>query len=368
MGNTSSIMIIDRYITKEILATAAAVTGVLVLIAMSNRFVAYLAKAAVGQMPAGLILQVMGLYIPEFIVLLAPLGLFIGILLAHGRMHADSEMTILLTSGFSWAKLLTNALKLAWIISLMSLVLTLWLVPKLVEQREEMFAQGEAAGIMQAITPGQFQTFNDGQVVFYVEDLQHDNKLAKIFIADQSSAEQATTITAQFGYLEKTADDQKYFLILKDGHRYTGKPGAANYTVVDFIEYGREIKLETAATQDIDRMKPSSQLWHSRNSNDQAELQWRLSMPLSALILTLIAVPMARVSPRQGRFAKFLPALVIYIGYYNLMSMAKRLLGSGSLPSIVGMWWVHALFLLLGMVILAQTSGRLHQVLKRSLK
>lgn len=357
-------MIIVRYITKEILLTFIAVTSVLLLVALSNRFIIYLAKAAVGQLPAGMILQTVGLYIPEFFGLLAPLGLFIGILLAHGRLHADNEITVMLTGGSNWADLVKIALTLALAIAGIVFILMVWIVPSVTEQREQILSQGESVGIMQAITPGQFQIFNDGKVVFYVEDVdENKTELRRVFIADNDDAAQAnTTITAQSGYLNRQEDEQSYFLVLKNGQRYTGQPGSADYTTIEFAEYGRELKAEAAVVGDFDRLKPSSELWFSDKIGDQAELQWRLAMPLSVLVLTVIAVPIAKVSPRQGRFAKFLPAILLYIVYYNLMTLAKRWVGAGILSPYLGIWSVHLLFLVVGGLLLAYTSGRLMQL------
>ncbi len=146
--------------------------------------------------------------------------------------------------------------------------------------------------------------------------------------------------------------------MLKDGYRYEGLPGKADYKVVRFKEYGRAISESKALTEnDSLRIKSTALLLKSRDPTEVAEFQWRLSLPLSVLILGLIAVPLARVKPRYGRFAKFLPAIAIYIIYYNLFTVSKRWVAASVLPGSIGVWWVHGLFFLFGLGLIAKDSG-----------
>lgn len=366
-------MIIGRYITKEIIINFLVVTSVLLFVALSNKFVSLLAKVAVGQLPSSLVFKVMGLYIPELLASLAPLGFFVAILFAYGRLHADSEMSVLFTCGINWADITKVALRLASVIAIGVLILTAWVMPNIAKTRDDVLTQGEAIGIMQAIVPGQFQVLDGGRLVFYVEDLEKNNKgrLAKIFIAEQPQAnateQEFSLITAASGYLEHkdiaVAKMQDFFLILKNGRKYTGMPGTNNYTVVEFAEYGRGIENSTEEpTLDQKELTPTLTLLRSHKLVEIAELQWRLSLPLSVLILGFISVSLAKVRPRQGRFAKFLPAILLYIAYFNLLIVTRRWVGAGILSPYYGIWSVHLGFFLLGCVLLANASGRLAQV------
>lgn len=372
-------MIVNRYISKEVLINFLAITCILLFVALSNQFISLLAKVAVGQLPANLVFNVILLYVPELLASLMPLGLFIAILFAYGRLHADSEMAVLFTCGFNWADLTKLILVLSTLVAMVVLTFTCWVIPNIAAYREKILAQGEALGIMQAIVPGQFQIIDEGRLMFYVEDLDKkpSQQLVNIFIAEQPQPNepnnQVSFITAARGYLqhkdtmeklEQKADD--FFLILKDGHRYTGTPGTLNYTVINFGEYGREIKTEEDQTKiNIEELLPTRLLLFSSKQEEIAELQWRLSLPISVIILGLLAIPLSKVSPRQGRFAKFLPAILLYIAYFNLMLVSKRWVGAGTLPARYGMWWVHCIFGLCGCILLAKVSGRLSQMLQK---
>lgn len=360
-------MILSRYFSREILLTFSAVCLVLVVIALSNKFVVFLSRAATGELPLALVLKVVGLHIPELVSMIMPLACFIAILLAHGRMHADNEITILQASGFDWFNLTRITLQVAVFIFFIDVLLTVWIVPMTTEYKERALAEGETVGMIQAITPGRFQMINDGRMVFYVEDVHSKTKeMSEVFIAEQplsepSSLDEWSLVTAQTANFNKVDAQGNHFLVLNQGQRYTGTPGEADYTVVTFDEYGREIKREVDPVPTYQRLKPSSELFQSKLLGDIAELQWRLSIPLSTLILALLAVPLARVRPRQGRFAKFLPGVLLYIVYYNLMTVSRRWLAIGVIPPSVGIWGIHFVMLCLGMGLLLKESGTLNQ-------
>ncbi len=49
------------------------------------------------------------------------------------------------------------------------------------------------------------------------------------------------------------------------------------------------------------------------------KLHWRLTLPIMCLVLALIAVPLARLRPRQGRYARVWLAVLIFFFYYNIV-------------------------------------------------
>lgn len=357
-------MIIARYITKEVLLNFLAITALLLFIALSNRFAAYLAKAATGELPVTLVFKVVGLYIPELLTYLIPLSFFIAILFAYGRLHAESEMTVLMSCGVSWGYISRLTLMLAAGVMVLTACLSLWWVPKMAVMREQALSEGEAFGMMQAVVPGRFQTMAEGKLVFYLEDVASKQNLLKgVFIAERPTnindnlKNGWTLITADQAKIERDATTKDFYLVLKQGYRYQGVPGSANYTIVKFDEYGRAMQPAPETQNEVLRMKDSASLFITKNPEETAELQWRLSLPLTVPILALLAIPLARVRPRHGRFAKFLPAIFLYIVYYNLFTVCKRWVAQGMVPGILGVWWIHLLFLGLGLYLLGRESG-----------
>lgn len=362
-------MIVSRYLTKEVLWAFFAISGILLLIALSNRFAVYLAKAATGELPLTLVLRLVWLYIPELLSFVIPLSFYLGILFAFGRLYADSEMIVLSASGFGWRYLSRITLMIAVFAMIIVAFLTFWLVPKIAGYRDKAMNQGEALAVVQSVLPGRFQSLEDGRLVFYLEDMDTKDKTLKgIFIAEQPKATPTgnkkgwALITAKEANVDQSPDKKDFYLVLRDGYRYQGTPGSADYTVVKFKEYGRAVKEESNTVMNAGfKLKSSKELLKSTELEDIAELQWRLSIPLSVPILALLALPLASVQPRQGRYAKFLPAILIYIVYFNLFTLSKRWIIAGILPTYIGMIWVHILFLLLALSLIAIKSGWLLQ-------
>ncbi len=323
----------------------------------------FLAKAASGKLPVTLVFKVVGMYIPELFGIMAPVAMFVAILFTHSRLHADSEVAVLLTSGFDWARLTRITFGLAALVAIAVAVVNITIVPKLAEAREKLLAEGQIAGVMQAITPGQFQTIDDNdQLVFYVENVLPNGKLENIFIAQQPNPEKEQddiiVLTARSADIKQLDTKNEFYLVLRNGYRYVGKPGAANYMVTSFDEYGRELKYASGPLPTYEYLRPTSQIMRSSDPVDVAEMQWRLSMPFAVLILALFAVPLAKVQPRQGRYAKFLPAVLIYMVYYNLLTVVKRYIAKGTIASLPGLWGIHLLFVLIALAMLFQVSGR----------
>lgn len=356
-------MIVARYITKEVAWTFLAITAILLLIALSNRFAAFLAKAATGELPIGLVFRLVWLYIPELLSFLIPLSFFLAILFAYGRMHADSEMTVFAACGMSSVHISRFTLILSLLVMLIVGWLCLFLVPALAEHREKAVSEGEALAVIQSTLPGRFQMFGEGNLVFYLEDMDSkSNKLKGVFIAEKPEQEKNkgawTLISAEEAHVEREAKTKDFYLVLKQGYRYQGKPGTGDYHIIKFAEYGRAVQQQMApASSELLRTKQSSTLAESSALEDLAELQWRLSIPLSVPLLALLAIPLARVSPRHGRFAKFLPAILLYIVYYNLFTLSKRWIVSQVLPSFIGVWWVHLSFFALALGLWIKESG-----------
>ncbi len=361
--------IIARYITKEIALASVTVTGLLFLILLSNRFSLYLGKAASGQMSVRLVFEILGLYTPELLSYLIPIGIYMGILFAYGRLYTDSEMIIFSACGVHTRKILGITLLCAALGVLVTGFLTLWVVPRVSLVRETMLTQGERLDLMGSLMPQRFQSIDDDQSIVYLEQVSK-KELKGVFIAikpvlsSDTEKEQAwvlvTAKTASFQADPSAQAKDDVYVVLKDGYRYQGLAGKANYSVIAFEEYGRALDNlnPSEAPSDNMRSKKSGDLLKLSDKEASAELQWRLSMPLSVFVLAVMAIPLSRVYPRQGRFSRFVPAVILYILYYNLFTVCRRWVASGVLVGYLGSWWVHAVFLGAGLFMLAR-DGKL---------
>lgn len=352
-------MIVFRYLSREVLVTLSAVSAVLLVIIMSGRFIKYLAQAAQGILDPGVLLLIMGFRIPGFLQLILPLGLFLGILLAYGRLYLESEMSALSAAGMSPQRLLAYTLAPALLVALLVGWLSLFLAPQGVGRVEQILNSQDALTEFDTLVPGRFQSMRGGTRVTYTERLSEDrSELGGVFISEQQLASDGkepraiALLVAEKGRQEIQADGSRY-LILENGYRYDGNPGEADYRAIQYDRYGVLLpKPEVGAEVGEREALPTAALLGSSDLRHQAELQWRLSIPLLALVVAVLAVPLARVNPRQGRFLKLLPAIFLYMAYLALLIAMRGQLEKGRLPPALGLWWVHALFLGVGLALL----------------
>jgi lipopolysaccharide export system permease protein len=365
-------MILFRYITKRIIVNLGAVTGVLLIIALSNRFSSYLAKTASGQLPIEWIFKLVGLHVPELLSLLLPLCLMMSLLFAYGKLYSNSEFIVMLSSGVSPKFIIKITLLVAVLVAGAVAYLTLYVNPLTSEKREKVIVEAENFALLQSVIPGRFQSLGDGKTVLYIEGLEtkHHSELRMnhVFIAELNDSnshlnqekDKATILIAEHAQEKKNELNRRY-LVLNDGYRYTGTPGTADYTVIRFSEYGRELQqAQQNDTQPViteHRSKPFLALFQSTHASDKAELGWRISLSLSAFILALLALPLSSVNPRQGRFAHFLPCILLYIVYYNFLIVGKRWASTSLMNPWLSMGSVHLAFFIYAVYQLKQWAG-----------
>lgn len=340
-----------RYLIRQIMVSMIAVSSILLLVFMSGRFIKYLADAAEGEIAAGVLFSIMGYRFPGFLELILPLGLFIGILLAYGRMYLESEMTVLFACGVSEGQLLKKTLIGAVPVMLVVGAMSLFVSPWGMKQVERIFNEQRKATEFEMLSPGRFQDFTSGNRVTYTEALSEDKKqLQGVFIAEYDrNGEGVTLITAKSGSQLIDAETGSRFLILEDGGRFQGTPGRLDYNETRFEAYGLKILSGEEGTRELEEGISTLALLSSEDPEQRALLHWRVSLPLIVPIVTLLAVRLSRVNPRQGRFFHLLPAMLVYITYLGLLIVARDALADQKVPEWIGMLWVHTLFLALGL-------------------
>jgi lipopolysaccharide export system permease protein len=339
---------VQRYVLREVVQTWLAVTGVLVAILVSNQLSRVLGQAADNQYGRHVVFDLIALGAIMNLSVIVPVGLLLALVLTLGRMYHDSEMTALQACGFAPARLLVPLYYFAGIIALGLGWLVFVQVPQ--ADREAQLLRQSALKEAQfgQLDAGRFRSFSGGDAVFYAERVDQEGVLHNVFVQRETAGriEVALADTATYS---KAALNGMHLVTLFNGRRYEGMPGRDDFRVIEFREHGIPIATpaDTAGTRDPDT-KPTRELLGSHDPSDIAQLQFRTSTPLMALVLTLIAVPLSRLRPRQGRYTRVGFAIVVYFVYSNLLSAAKVWVEKGDLPPIIGVWWVHLAALALG--------------------
>ncbi|MGB5621497.1 MAG: LPS export ABC transporter permease LptF [Gammaproteobacteria bacterium] len=345
--------IIDRYVIREVLRTAGGVTLVLLLILVGNQFTRVLARAAADRLPKEHVFQLMGLTSLEYLTVLLPLALFFSVILALGRMYQHSEMDALGACGIGPLRLYRP---LGWV-GLIVAALAAWLAFQIgpwVNHRIHLLKL-EAQRQMQVapVEPGRFRSTADGNLVFYARAADPDGLLHDVFI-QLRSGEMLEVAVAESGRQKVSSDGSRREIVLYQGRRFVGVPGTLDFILIDFEEHGIPILLPPLVVNPENReMRPTRELVGTGSPRDSAELHWRIAAPVSLLMLMVVAVPLARSSHRDSRFARLGLGIMVYLIYSNLLGVGRSLLERGAVPDWLGIWWVHLLPLLLALGMLA---------------
>ncbi len=329
------------------------------MVLISGRFVKYLANAVAGNLEPGVIFAVIGYRIPGFLELTLPLAFFLAILLSFGRFYVENEMSVLKACGISEAQLLGYTSVVAVSLALLVGWLSLSVSPAGLAKAETIFAAQAEKTELDKLTPKKFYSLRGGKGVTYAEQVNEQQGLEDVFLAvTAGSAEtfdsRLVIVVAERGRQQQNQDGSDRYLVLDRGYRVEGVPGSHEYQVTHFEEYGSRLEQPAVIEEDLEiNAMPTSELVNSDDVKRQAALQWRLSIPLMILVVTLLAVPLSRTDSRQGRYTKLLPAVMLYFAYLVLLNAMRGALESGSVPIELGLMPVHLLFLLIALLLLA---------------
>ena len=363
-------MLIFRYLSKQILQVMAAVTVILLVVAVTSRFIRYLGDAVAGQLASDILLALMLFRVPDSLLVIIPMALFLGIILAYGRMYADNEMVILFGSGLSQRRLLALTLTSALIVMLIMGVLSLVLAPWGLRESERMMLSQQELTEVDLIVAGQFQRFARGARVTYAERIENTEagrQLNNVFVAVAPAPESGNSapsiVLAESARPQIDVATGSRYMRLERVLQYEGEPGAANFRIGQFGSQSILLPEPTEFEPVVEEAAlPTLSLLGSTDIAERAELQWRLSTILLIPVITLIAVPMSKVNPRQGRFSKLIPAALLYASYFVALQFCRDLVAEGELSPLLGLWWVHGVYLLLG-VLLYFSGGSLRTLL-----
>jgi lipopolysaccharide export system permease protein len=350
--------IVQRYVLREVVQTWLAVTGVLVAILVSNQLSRVLGQAADNQYGRHVVFDLITLGAIMNLSVIVPVGLLLAVVLTLGRMYHDSEMAALQACGFGPARLLAPLFCFAGVIAIGLSWLVFIQVPRADGQAQLLRQSAIKEARFGQLDAGRFRAFSGGDAVFYAERVDQDGVLHNVFVQRESAGriEVALSETATYS---KTGSSGMHLVTLFNGRRYEGVPGRDDFRVIEFREHGIPIATpeDVRGPEDPDT-KPTAALIGSGNPSDIAQLQFRASTPIMALVLTLVAVPLSRLRPRQGRYARVGFAIVLYFVYSNLLSASKVWLEKSELPPIVGVWWVHAAALALGLYLVMRDANK----------
>ncbi len=340
-------MIYQRVARREFTQTSVAVFVTLFSIMLTTQIVRLLAEAAGGKLASEAVAALLGFGAINYLPVLLSLTLFISVLLSLSRSYRDSEMLVWFSSGLpltAWIKpVLSFALPLVFIIAALSLFVSPWAISKSVEFRQKMKNRDDVS----QVSPGNFRESSTADRVFFVESVSgQESRVRNVFVSSVQHGRLGVMVAAE-GFQQTQANGDR-FLVLENGRRYEGTPGQPDYRVMEFGRYA--VRIETRESQGLaqsPKSLPLMQLIHDPSRQNLAELIWRIGIPLAAINLALLAIPLSFVNPRAGRTNNIILAILIYMIYSNLVSISQAWVAQGRLSFALGSWWVHGLMLVL---------------------
>jgi len=363
-------VIILRYLMREVIVSMFAVSFSLLLIVVSGRLVRLLSMAASGNI-AGDVLFWMLLYrMPSFLELILPLGMFLGILLAYGRLYVESEMTVLSACGVSTRKLASYTMVSALLVSIVVGFVSLYVTPAAWQKARDISNDPRNSEGINTLVAGRFKTYGDGSRVSYTRALNEDRtEMENVFIATRIPEEnregRVQVILAEKGRIRADRDVDARYMELDNGHRYVVTPGHKDAEITRFGTLGQRIDerdRDVVQRPDVDST-PTAELLARSDLEAAAALQWRIALPVTVPIVAIIALAMSRTNHRKGRYSKMLPAVILYLIYLVLMSTVRSGIEDGKIATSIGFWPLHGVFLSIGIFLLY--SDRIAMMLKR---
>ncbi len=353
-----TLSILQKYILREWFWASMAVSIVLVVVLLGAYMGDLLGDIADGSMPAGLMSMLTLLHLPDTLGNILPLAGFVAVMWGLGRLYQDQEMAVMRSSGFGWKQLIRPLLSLTLPLAALLLLLGWFIAPTAARIAEQQMEQAFRSAVLWGLQPGKFHLLKQGELVIYTEAIEDDGiTLRNIFIKQRQQQREQVWVAKKGRYWVDINTGER-FLILENG-RVTGvAPGQLDLRVLNFTR--NDLRLpepEFLKRKNRADSRTSADLIEDGSDESVAELQWRVSPALTAIVLGLLAIPLAHSAPREGRGGRVVLGIMVYVLYGNALYLCQSWVADGVLPASIGLWWVHIVFLLISFVWIRQ-QGR----------
>lgn len=351
--------IFGRALVREFAHNGMLLFSALLGIVVISQLIRFLGEAVSGRLAVEGVLALLGFSAMNYLPVLLSVSLFLSILLTMSRCYRDSEMVVWFGAGIGLTRwigpVLVYAMPVVIVIALLSLVLSPWSLNKAAEFKRGLESRDDVT----AATPGTFRESKQADRVYFVDNAElGSNRVGNIFVQSHQNGKLGTMMAKQ-GRQETKPNGDRY-LVLLNGTRYEGIPGQRDYRVLEFDSYA--MRIESAPPKDpIPNLQATSTiaLWQNPTTWHISELEWRIGLPLSAVILALLAIPLSYVNPRSGRSFNLVVALILYMIYYNMISVTNSWVGTGKISALLGLLGIHGLMFTLVAVFFYRRMGML---------
>ena len=364
---------IARYIRRNLATLFFAIIFIIGLVLFGNQFVLMVQESVERGIPIQELMPLVSFNMIRDTSLILSLSLFLAVILTISQLYKNSEAVVMNSLGLSDKHFIVFIQPLVLLSFVIIFFLTIYAVPWANQQKNIMEEETNNASEFSFITEGEFEVFKQGDIVFYASESKSldtigEQNMEEIFIYAIDDGNPVIVLASEAKkYIDSESDS--IYLRLKDGVRYQGIPGNENINILNFDLYDLEIvsgelqksvaiytKIEGKSTLDL--IKEGG-----RYAN--AELQWRLSQPITVLILSVIGVFLGKTSPREGKGVNLLIGVILFMLYYNGLLVAKSALELGQIDPIIGLWGVHLLMVVLLLLLYQFRQGKISNYLAK---
>ena len=336
--------VLDHYLIRELLRAAIAVTLVLLLLIASKLFMQQLGYLMEGKFSTGIVYELLVNKLLAYFVHMLPFLMLLSSVLALGRLHRDAEMIALHSCGYSDTRLLLPMAMVGVPLAVVLAVMSLYVTPRLSLEAELAHHQARLEAGLDLMQEGRFMQTRNGRWALYAGRVV-DQVAEDVFFASYETESQQVHIETA-ARATRTLDKEKgiYVLDFEDGRWHSGWPGDADFQTMKFDRH--LLRVSVAAPSRVwtqTKYMMPEQLWEDGSAAAQAELQWRWSLPISLLLMLALAIPLSHSSVREGKYARAVYAIVIYLVYAQFQLLATSQVRGGNWSAWAGVWWVHLL-------------------------
>lgn len=346
-------MIISRSLIQEVLRTAVVVTVIVISIFLILRIMGFLSQAAEGIIPVDAILQLVFLKMIAYLDVMIPLMFYIALIMVLGRWYKDNEMAVLASAGVSLFDLLKPICVLAALMTGLVALFSFFLTPLALQKGYEIENDYRQSSEISGVVPGIFVESKTGQAVYFVEKYnKKEDYYENVFVYKNAFDREGVVVSNQAYQVidSKTGDE---FLILKNGTRYEGTPGTAEYRVIDYEVYALRIESKKKPLSVLPiRARGNEEVRYSEDPRLRGEWYWRIAKVMLVPVLAIFGLALSFVDSRRGKSPGIIIAFLVYFIYSNLFTYSVALVKKGQVNSGAAIWAVHVLFFLLALFFL----------------
>ncbi|MBI6564013.1 LPS export ABC transporter permease LptF [Pseudomonas synxantha] len=341
-------LLIERYIIAEIRRPVSIMVGILTFVFASYSAERYLTQAVDGTLALQSVLDMVVYKVVIALEMLVPVALYTSVAIALGRLYHDSEIIAIVASGASPLRLYRAVALLALPIAIAVNVLSVYGRPWAYTQTYRLEQQSRAAMDVSHLLPQRFNLNQDNGRMILAERIDHSTgNLENALIYDPGEGKSRVFRSNVARVVDPNPKDP--IVALTHGTSYSLEHNGTQDVVSVFDNLLLHLKPIEPEPENKRKSTSTGLLSVSPLPDDQAELQWRETRGVSAILLALLAVPLSRAAPRKGRFSTLLPIAMLFAVIFYASNICRTLVANTALPLMPGVWLVP---LLMGLVLL----------------